>query len=212
MPMYFYTPAVPQDNQQKNVSQPIMQDNFQAINELITQNHVGFNTADFGKHNAVQMPVQSGMQFSVPSGITLLAGETLMYNLAYTVSNQNETWLTVNSSNGAYQIPFTASIFGRNGTPPNVSTVGSGWCYLPSGLIMKWGTFNASASNPYVFPTGAGIPVFANDTLSFQVSVVNTGTPYGCVINCFNITKIGFNWAITNNPGSASFSYLAMGY
>jgi len=58
MPTYTYNENTPQSSDKINTTQPIIQSNFQAIDELIGENHVGFNADGFGKHAVIEMPVQ----------------------------------------------------------------------------------------------------------------------------------------------------------
>lgn len=208
MPVFFYTANVPPANQSKNVSQPIMLANFQAIPELITVDHVGFNNNNEGRHNQVTL---------VPQAVIPPTAWGANFNGIFCAvdpnTNTQETYLHNQSANGPYDLPFTESIFSTTTIPNPVTMVGQGWCYLPADLIVKWGTFTTASANPYVFPTTAStgkyIPPFTTAVLSFQISVVNTAG--STTINSGNITRLNFNWSAAGSA-PASFSYLAIGY
>src|SRR6185437_13753495 len=55
-PVYTYTPDTPQPSNPMYQTTTLIQQNFQAIAELVGVNHVGFNSSDTGKHNFISLP------------------------------------------------------------------------------------------------------------------------------------------------------------
>jgi hypothetical protein len=120
MPGPFPYNDTPKANQKINATQPLIQENFSSINDEFSVNHVGINVASAGKHKMVQLLQQAA---SSSTGST----EVALYAKNYTETSQTELFYRP-KSNGT-EVPFTAA---------NKSS--TGWSYLPSGLLMKWGT------------------------------------------------------------------------
>lgn len=170
--------------------------NFQSIQSAWDVNHVDFNTSGAGKHNLITFPVQS----SAPS---FIAGEVGLYNLNSTLTSANELFL-VNSIGTT--IPLTAS---------DPST--TGWCYLPSGLLLKWGVNAGSGSTIITFPTAADIPVFGTEVIMAQVTnTYNSATDVNTAVtlSSYNTTSITVYCSARTVTGAAttSFTWLVMGY
>lgn len=137
---------LPQTGQSLDVTRNPIRNNFVYINDGFEVDHQNFNTVGAGKHNRVTFPNQSPAPTFTPPEVGL-------YNFINTVSTVNE--LYISKSNGT-QVPITASSQNTNG-----------WCYLPSGLLIKWGTaaVNRNTLSTIAFPTpinAANGPRFAN--------------------------------------------------
>lgn len=74
-----------------------------------------------------------------------------IYNALFATTAQSE--LFVNRASGT-EVPFTAKGVG--------STAASGWCYLPSGILLKWGTYAFTGA----LPGGAAIKTIDVGTIS----------------------------------------------
>lgn len=189
-PTYTYTADTPQAPQQFNLSQPEILANFQAINELISVNHVGFNTPnDFGKHKFVQMPFQADDPETSENVIAM-----------YTKATGS---------------PNVAEIFYRypdNGDVTEIKPVvdrGAGTVYnagdiqvtvqFPSGFILKYASNNTGSNGntditysttaplfkyiPVVLSQGGNIT--SNNTLGVN-SYIQNSTQSGCTIRRSN--------------------------
>lgn len=117
-----YQENKPEATDQLSQSQADLQANFQSNKTSFDINHVTFDIANTGMHKMVQMPVQA----AAPAAV---AGQVDFYNLA--VGGTNE--LYVQKSDGT-RVPITRS-----------TQAVTGYCYLPCGLIMKWGTGTVGA-------------------------------------------------------------------
>jgi len=202
MPVYFYTPAVPLANQQKNQSQPIMQANFQAINELITQDHVGFNQINFGEHNKVTFNVQgSAPAFGGQEGLfSMIAGG---------ITDVPEIFVNTSNFGGTTTYPMTASVLSILNPGPN----SAGFTYLPSGLQLKWnGITLPGGSQSVTFPTAYPhqcVAVFLTTTFNSVLDVdqsvrLSAMAPNNFTVYCSFRTMTG--------PSPCSFNWLAIGY
>lgn len=171
-PTYSYTSNTPNAANPMNDTQPLILANFQAINELINVNHVGFNVDGAGNHNFVSMPF--------PSTATTPVSTDLNMFTASTPDGPNLAEIFYENSNGI--ITQMSAVQPGGGTPAGTS--GDGWCqFSESGLIMKWGTTTvttvtsgatAPGTDPGViavyYPTGSGIPPFTKTAAYIKVT------------------------------------------
>jgi hypothetical protein len=182
-----YQPNKPEATDQLSQSQTDLQNNFQSINTSFNQNHVTFDIADTGKHKFIQFPVQAADPVAV-------AGQVDVYNKLFGAVNE----LYIQKSNGT-QVPVTASTQAQ-----------TGYCYLPCGLIMKWGrgTVNASAASAAT-AFEATVPFTAvysaNATLNGR-----TGMDKGCYIQTLTTTHITV-YNANANGGARTFYYFVIG-
>lgn len=203
-----YNANIPQAADLLSQSQGDLQSNFQAIATLVAVNHVQFNDADQGKHKYVEFPAQLA---SPP--IAFAAGEVALYSFLNATTTKNELYVNKTNQATVVQVPITASILSTNSNPGlNVS----GWTYLPSGILLKWGSGSANGNTAIVFPVAATIPVFTN-VMSIILCTAYGNTSDGNVVaRLGNFTNLGFNaygsqrTTVTN--AAAGFQYLAIGY
>ena len=147
-----YTPNTPNATDPMNVTQPLILNNFGAINELIAVNHVGFNKNGFGNHNFLTMPTGA-----VPPSPQSLNPNSTDINL----------FVNAGQIYGQYPAGATFPITGNNSGSSGTS--GVGWCKFPSGIIMKWGI--GTTVNAFItFPTGPSIPVFTQYPTYFKIT------------------------------------------
>ena len=123
-----YQSNVPQASQTIAQTQSIINANFTALNS-------------FGNGYA-----ELALQSSAP---TFSAGNDGLYTLNNATTTKNETYIHIQNQAGTVDIPFTASAMSSVVTASCVN----GWSYLPSGLLMKWGTIAAPSATTAVTPT-----------------------------------------------------------
>lgn len=194
---------VPQPGSSLGSTRNQILNNFSVIDAAFSVNHVPYNdgTGNQGKHAFIQFPVEA----SVPGGI--IAGDVSLYNKQpaspFPLTGVNELFLV--KSDGVTQIPITASAQSTNG-----------WSYLPSGVLMKWGTttrINASEPFAYLYPTSITIPAFQN-VFMVQLTVVDNNTPFNTVVTLQTGTVNATGFSVIYNgtpPNSTVVSYLAIG-
>jgi len=192
---------VPVPGQSLGASRDLVNQNFSVIDTAFTVNHVAYNDGSGlqGKHKVVQFPVQA----AIPS---LAVGDITLYNklpaAPYPTTGVNE--LFVVKADGT-TTPITARAASTNG-----------WSYLPSGILLKWGTttrINASEPFAYLYPTGASIPVFST-VFSVQLTVIDDNTPYDTVVTLQTGTISATGFSVIYNgtpPNSTVVTYLAIG-
>lgn len=151
-----YNNAIPAAPNLLSVDQPAIQNNFAEIQTLINVNHVDFDTTDSGKHKWVTLPSQGAIP---PSGASFSSTEVGLYNAVSPATTKQELYINKTSNATAVQIPSTASILSvaYNPAGPTPSSGSAGWSYLPSGLIIIWGT-KASANGSTTITLATEVP------------------------------------------------------
>lgn len=203
-----YNPNIPQPTDQLSQSQSDILNNFQALQTLIDVNHVDFASSDQGKHKWVTFPVQTP---SPP--IAFGAGELALYSFLNATTTKNELYINKTNQATVVQIPTTASILSTSSNPGNNV---SGWTYLPSGILLKWGQATANGITGISFPVSANIPVFTNVMAMFLTpySIGITDPDTFASLSTFSaggFSAFGSN-RTTSTPALVSFQYLAIGY
>lgn len=189
---------VPLTGQTLGVTRVPINQNFSVIDAAFLVDHAPYNITGQGKHNKVTMPVQSAAPVTV-------GGEVALYSRTSSLTNVPEmAW--IRQSSGAI-VEFTSGLLAS-----------SGWTYLPSGVLLKWGHTSATGLTTISFPTGANIPAFTN-IFSMQVTTayVNASDGDGFVrLNNFLAPYTQFSVfasrrTSTGSFGPVNFQYLAIG-
>lgn len=209
-----YNANIPQSTDLLSASQPQILGNFTAIQTLIDVDHVDFASMDQGKHFRVSLPVQSPAP-------TFDAGNVGLYSFQNSRTSQNELYINKVNQITVTQIPATASILSTTSSPtPN----SSGWTYLPSGILIKWGsaTVTSTSGSPVqtvTFPAGANIPVFSS-IFSMQITTSTSGTVDNnkyVILQSFALGGTTFaviavaRSSLSTTYVQATFQYLAIG-
>jgi hypothetical protein len=208
-----YNGNIPQATDLLSSSQPLIQGNFSAIQTLIDVDHVDFASANQGKHFRVSLPVQSGPSFD--------ATDTGLYSALNPNSSQNEIYAYHYNSTGTLRTPMTASVLGTNADPGSNS---AGWSYLPSGILLKWGsaTVTSTSGSPVqtvTLPTGASIPAFSRIFSVLLTVSTSTSADNNNFVILQNISGIGTSFNVIAVARSstlttyvqATFQYLCIG-
>jgi len=207
-----YQANIPQPNNLLSQSQDDILNNFQAIQTLIGVNHVNFGASDQGKHKWITFPIQAAIP---PSGSGFNAGELGLYNAVNTTTTQSELYINKTNQATVVQVPMTASILSYNSAPP--ANFG-GWTYLPSGLLLYFGSYSAVTGSFTV--TLSGPPTVPVATQLIQVLVCPYSTTAGDVNTAVRLQQIisgtQFSVYISNRttvgPATGGFQFLAIGY
>lgn len=202
-PTYVYTPNIPTGPQRLKDSQPLIQANFNAINELIGVNHVDFNTPNtFGKHNFVEFPT------AVPTGDTLTTPEVALYSNTGVTSGVPELFFQRNNLGANTGYAFTES-----------TQATTGWTRLPSGIVFKWGqTAAPTGGSP-----GGGTTVLYSVGPAFNTvfvvipgqvftgSYTTTGSNGFAVHDISNPAQFTYSWS-GNNSANTFITWFAIGH
>ncbi len=194
-----YNPNIPQGTDFIDQSQQQILDNFDAINTLVGVNLYDFSSGYSGKIQYLQLPIASA---APNTG----ANELSIYNALGVYSGINELYLQ--KKNNGKRIAWTES-----------SQATIGWTFLPSGILMKWGTLSTSADTyTVVFPAGASIPAFSA-VYSVQVTVIGDNSPtpnraitvVGSSVTTTQFKVYGSQRTTQSGRNPVTFCYLVIG-
>jgi hypothetical protein len=193
-----YNNNIPQPNDDLSVSQPQILANFAEIATAFNLNHGPFNSGTEGKHAFVEMPNQN----AAPP--VTIANEVGLYCNTSAFTTQPELFLikqlgsTVPPNLRPPIAPNGYEISGSNYTSP-------GWTRLPSGILLKWGTFSTNSGVPYVFDVAATIPPFA---VCYNVQLVGTSA----LLQTFSVPALtNLQFTVTSASNPAQGYYFAIG-
>lgn len=194
LPKFVYTDNIPQGPNRIPATQKPINSNFQAINETLSVDHVGFNDVNQGKHKHLTLP----FQVSVP---TTTSNQMSLYAASTTDGNGSEIFFTYPTA--TLGTPLTG--LGHEALP-----AAEGWCYLAGSVLMKWGnaTGITTGANVITFPVAVGVPVFtsvfiAQYTPSSTYTIPSSGAgPY-----ITNITTTGFTLNAPTTISSSVYWY-----
>ena len=191
MPTYQQNKPLPTD--QLSVSQGDIEQNYQSIKALVDVNHGTFTggVSPEGKHIKVDVTRIGAEPVAAGTDLT-------MYNFLNAVTAQSEMYVR---RNGAAGTPFTAAIIAND----------TGWTYLPSGTLIKWGQATY---------TGAGTVTFdATHAFTVRPSVIVSAfkniAPYNYAITLTVVTTTNFSVycsaRTTTGPANTTFNWIAIG-
>jgi len=211
-----YLPNIPQATDQLSVSQGNILNNFTILGAIAgnaNPSSAAINsTAGF---NWILLPSQGTAPGNTPpTGSAFPASTVAMYSAINPVTAQNELYINKTNQATVVQISATASILSLVSAPIVFS---SGWTYLPSGILLKWGgNITANGSLTVTFPASANIPAFTT-CLTVLVTLEDgiTGDADRS-IRLQNVTPTDFSvygsFRTTTGAASSVFTYLAIGY
>jgi hypothetical protein len=131
-----YNQAIPQAPDLLSQSQSEIQENFAQIQTLVGINHINFGATGAGKHLYLQIP-----EHAAPATAVNEAGFYANVGATSTV-----TELFFRRENNGASIPMTESL-----------SAATGWTFLPSGIMLQWGTSGINnqvvVNFPRAFPT-----------------------------------------------------------
>lgn len=168
--------------------------NFQSIQTAFDINHVDFNDANAGKHKFITFPVQA-------SAPVIALGDIGVFNRNSTLTTQNELFVT-NSVGTTF--PLTAALRAT-----------TGWAYLPSGLLMKWGVNAGNGDTVIPFPVAATIPVFSNVYWASVCDVFNSATDTDTYVRLTSFSTVTIrafcSARTTTGAAVSSFQWIVIG-
>lgn len=187
-----YNNNIPQANDDLSVSQPQILANFSTIATAFNLNHINFNAGGEGKHAFVEMPNQNALP------PTTIANETGLYCNTSTLTTQPELFFIKQNGTTA-----PAPLNGANGYVISGSNYTSpGWTRLPSGILLKWGTFvSVLSTDTFIFDVSGANPAFAN-AYNVQLTSISTTPTYFKVTTLTNLQCV-----ITSGTGIAIQCY-----
>lgn len=196
MPSFTYNATVPAANNAPADDQSVMLQNCSSISGLVSQDHVGFNTANGGQHLQVTLPGNNpaGAQVGLASAVY---------------------------SNAGTAKPSTSQLFYRNGDVPYHLSGVRAWGFANTGGVISSQSFNVSS----ISRSGAGnyvVTLTANAVNSSNFAVLVSSTMNSAVtggsIGGYTITGTGtfqlnfrsLTAATAVDPDSFSFTVLQL--
>lgn len=136
--------------------------NFQLINNAFLVDHVEYNIANQGMHAQVQLTLK-------PAGAVVLTPTNGFFSQNYATTTKDELFVQAAAGAGTAQYPMTASVLSAN---PTAADSSPGWTFLPSGILMKWGTATITSGGTAVSLAATG-PAFG---AVFAIEMTPTGS------------------------------------
>lgn len=185
--MSIFTPNIPAAANAPSADQPLMQNNFDALQNAQDKNHMPLSdTVNRGLHKFVEMPVQVGAQ-------TTAVGEGELHT--QTVGGTSQLYYSRDNSAGTL-VQLTTAIV------PSVAT--SGYSFLPGGLIIQWAQVTLTGSGIATFPTA-----FPTAALFVNASPFNSSAGSAdWYVSTWNATTVTFG----GTSNGMRFTYIAIGY
>jgi hypothetical protein len=208
-----YQYNIPLATDQLSKSQGDIQGNFNALGAIAGNagGAASFSLNGTMGFNFLYLASQMG---SIPP-ITFPAGNVALYSATNPTTTLNELYINKTNQATVVQIPATASVLSITSAPAANS---SGWSYLPSGILMKWGVVNPLTNGvktqTITFPGGA--PVFQGAPFSIIVSQMDSSSnPFNNIISVNQSTTSTNQFTVrclNNFDGFVGIYYLAIGY
>lgn len=156
------------------------QDNFAAIQAALLINHVDFNLSDQGKHNFIQFPNLT-LSASIPAATA--ATEFALYSTSsgLFLRPPSQTAGTVTNDKNISNT-FSSSTLSANG-----------YCYLPCGAKMAWGSVSAThgTTTTFSFSSISGFPGFSGTPFSVQITGEGTSGTSAVFYTSLSSTSVG---------------------
>lgn len=213
-----YNKDIPQATDNISVSQSQILNNFQEIFSLVSVNHVIFDSGlPTGKHSVVQFNPQSAQPTVAPAlpnppvfPAILQPGEVALYNFLNPRTLKNDLYATKVLPSGmggtiidGFPVPMTDAR-----APAATQILGiAGYTYLPSSILIKWGSVNvpAGASTFSITPGPATFPDFVA-----VYHVMATPQTVAASLAIRIATSNSFD-VVNGSSGSMVISWLAIG-
>lgn len=194
---------IPLSTDQLSLSQGNINNNFAILgaiagNTTPASNSIaagsGFKWVYFPSNNASQPPVGSAF----PSN------QIALYSATSPSSGKNELYINKNNNAASVQVPATESILSNHG---ELDAGSQGYTYLPSGILLKWGT----VINIIPSPTSVGVPNVVNAnafgpnfTQIIQVQLTGVSPSAG-------VGHFAYEWqpALFSSPSATTFSFIS---
>jgi len=177
MPAYYNTPNAAD---RISATQAPIQTNFVSLDASFSENHEPVATG--GKHIKIDIN-NIGAEPTAAAATSLVA-----YNFLNPNSTNQELYVRRNGEAG---VPMTARDYAAN----------QGWFYLPSGLLVKYGTASwlvaAPGNNFYDYPAAGTEPVFGAVHMCNLTVIKAAATFYDAAIQLGSLTPTRINYAIS---------------
>jgi len=207
-----YLPNIPQSTDKLSVSQGNILNNFTILGAIAGNANPASDainsTAGF---NWILLPSQGAIP---PAAASFPAGVVALYSATNATTSKNELYINKTNQATVTQIPATASTLSITSAP--ASNVG-GWTYLPSGMLMQFGTGTANGITTFLFATlDPSAPAFTEVLSMVLCPAYNDPLDGDGFVRLSFFNDAGFNAygsaRTTTTDKAVEFQYLAIGY
>jgi hypothetical protein len=204
MPIINYVLNIPAGTDIISQSQPNLQINCNSVNQWTGIDHLNFADGNAGMHKWVEMPTAG-----TPG---VVAGKIDLYpkfnNVGTFQSARNEIFVQPSGT--------VAAVLGGAFPMTACSPIANGWAYLPSGLIMQWGSAPTPNGNGSLNPANRIPYPIAFPTTCLSVTVTTVTATADKLVQLINFNAVGFN-TYTTRAGqtidtTAACTFFAIGY
>lgn len=207
-----FLPNIPAANDIIAFSQGQLQNNFQVLGAIAgngTAAGVSYSINNSAGFNWLYLPPQGTIP---PAAAGFPTSNIGLYSANSTITGKNELFINKTNQATVTQVSATGSILSNVSAPAYQS---SGWSYLPSGLLIKWG-FQAGPLTPlphtFNFISGPNVPVFSQVFTVYITEVHDVNSPFDHVIALNSWTTTTYKISCSNNtPAACGITYLAVG-
>ena len=199
-----YVPDTPRGGDTRRSTQPIIQQNFQAVSDFINVNHTGFDTTTPGLHSLITLTQQATDPVTASGQMSLYAKK---------IDDAQKTGLFARYPNNGRIVQVDGSVVndGSGGQVFGPSVLSQGWQYLSGGILMKWGFSGpinpGSGTLVYPFAVLPGIPAFITTPFHIEMCPLQ-GSTGGVSIQAIN--NLSYSITVANNSNN-QFYWMALG-
>src|SRR5438105_1135797 len=206
---------IPQPTDQLSISQGNILNNFTILGAIAGNTNASSASINATSgFNWIYLPPQGAIP---PAGAAFTAGNIGLYSASNPTTTENELYINKTNQVTVVQIPSTASTLSVNSAPAAFS---SGFTYLPSGLILKWGHQNGNGLTNVQVNGLANQPNFAGMIMAWaspESALATDANNAVRIVGGWNIPVNNFfqvfcSPRITTGAGNAGICWLALGY
>lgn len=191
---------IPQATDQLSISQADILNNFSILGAIAgNASNASSSLNAASGFNYINLPNNGSIP---PVGSSFPAGNIALYASTNPTTSQNELYINKTNQATVVQIPATASSLSITSAPAQFTP---GWTYLPSGLLLKWGS--QANTNPTNINLNAVGPAYTG-LLSAQFSAFNAVVIFFCNISGTTASNLQL---VPSGPGGGAF-WFTIGY
>lgn len=213
-----YTDNIPFSSNNPSNDQPIMEQNTNSINSVLSVDHIAFNTPNSiggnlqgGYHTIIHQPfrtiaAQTAWNAFAGSGVPAAVKTTAITGVNQTFS-MNYTPDTTGGTADTQLFSMTGGSGISQLTGNHTSDLSGGWCWV-GGILLQWGNFASSLTTDTVTfkDRNVGAIPFPNNCFGVVMQNVGNTAP---IYRVFSFTKAQFIWVSSVAP--TAFFWVAIG-
>jgi hypothetical protein len=211
-----FLPLIPEATDALSISQGNILNNFTILGAIAgNSNSSSASINSNSGFNWIFLPSQGTAPGDTPpSAAAFPAGTIGLYSAINPVTGQNDLYINKTNQTTVVQVAAASSVLSTTSAPLALS---SGWTYLPSGILLKWGSnISANGSTTIAFPAASNIPAFNTCFTVFLTIQNSSGGDSNTAVRLVSVAPTTFDvygsLRITLGATPITFSYVAIGY